>query len=120
MPKQKKAIVLKDLNTSLSIPFDGIIVKAPNDQIENKQYYQDRVKELLEANRKLKDALNSLSDRKDELKYLKEFRALFMGHCIKDNVRKTIIMCTNTIRREDCGYKEMCIVRKKWLELIEV
>jgi hypothetical protein len=119
-PKKDSAIVLRDLETRIVIPHDEpIIIKPTEDQVQNKKYYEDRIKELLEANRKLKDALNSLADKRDELKYLREFRSLFMGHCVKDNVRKTIIMCTNTIKREDCGYKEMCIERKKWMKLIE-
>lgn len=117
--RKNKAIVLKDLNTRLSIPIDqNIVLSLPHFDKEKKVYYLDRIKELEDTNQKLKDALNSLSNKRDELKYLKEFRNIFTGHCIIHNVKKTVIQCTETIRKGNCNFYNECNERKKWNKLI--
>lgn len=112
--KNKKAIVLKDVNTRLSIPTDGVIFKAPQDQQDSKQYYQDKIKELQESNRELIEAVKLVESKIVELKYLKEFRDMFAGHCIAHNVMKTVIQCTVTIRKGACNFHNTCNERKKW------
>lgn len=119
--KKSKAIVLKDLKTRLSIPIDeSIIIKPPSDLIQNKKYFQDRIKELEESNRKYKDIINSLSGRRDELKYLQEFRNKFSAKCPAHLIRKTIIQCTESIRKGSCTFSEQCIERKRWNNLLIV
>jgi hypothetical protein len=108
--KPKKAIVLKDVNTKLSIPTDGIIFNPPLDQQESKQYYQDRIKLL-------QDKLIRLQKLEAQMGYLQEFRKLLSGYCINNNIQKTVIQCTVTRRKEDCTFKE-CNELKKWKKLL--
>ena len=45
--KTTKAIVLKDLKTHLSIPInEPIVIIPPPDLIQNKKYFQDRIKDI--------------------------------------------------------------------------
>jgi len=90
------------------------------DEGEQKDYYKDRIKELTKSNMKLKEALNSLSDRRDELKYLKEFRDMFLIYCMKTNVKLTILQCTSKILIEGCPMKDTCKPRIEVLKRIEL
>lgn len=89
-------------------------------EVEQKDYYLDRIKELKKSNINLKEALNSLSGRRDELKYLKEFREMFSGYCMKRNIKMTIIQCSNLIKKEGCSMKETCRPRLEILKRIEL
>lgn len=90
------------------------------DEDEQKDYYIDRIKELTKSNMKLKEALNSLSDRRDEIKYLKEFRDIFLMYCMKYNVKLTILQCTSKILLEGCPMKYTCKPRIEILKRIEL
>jgi demethoxyubiquinone hydroxylase (CLK1/Coq7/Cat5 family) len=120
-PKKDSAIVLRDLDTRLVIPHDEpIIIKPTEDQIQNKKYYEDRIKELQESNRKYKDIINSLTGRQEELKYLRQFKRMLSGHCVTHMVTKTIIQCSETIIKGACTFDDQCIERKKWNNLLRV
>ena len=120
-PKSKKAIVLKDLKTRLSIkPDSDIIIRLPESERDQKEYYLVTINTQKETIKKLKDVINSLSGKQDELKFLKYFRDMFSGRCIAFNVRKTIIQCTETIRKGNCNFKNTCTLRKKFDKLVKV
>jgi len=123
---------LNKKNKSLIIynqPHKGIKVYDKRDVLEiglsidegdKKDYYLDRIKNLEKSNMNLKDALNSLSGRRDELKYLKEFREMFSGYCMKRNINMTLIQCSNLIKKEGCSMKETCRPRLEILKRIEI
>lgn len=120
-PKSKKAIVLKDLKTRLAIkPDSDIIIRLPESERDQKEYYLDTIKRQKETIKKYKDLINSLSGKQEELKYLKEFRNMFAGNCHAFNHRKTIIQCTETIKKGDCEYPKLCTLRKKFDKLVKV
>jgi len=108
-----KGITVHDKRNTLTI---GLSI----DERDKKDYFKTRIKELEEANRKLKDAINSLSDRRDEIKYLKQFREIFSGHCIAFNVKLTIIQCSDHIRKGKCKMQFLCKTRLNILESIEI
>lgn len=111
-------------------PNKGIIVHSNRkafsiglsiDESDKKDYFKNRIKELQDTNLDLKKALNSLSERRDELKYLTEFRDLFSGHCISGNINKiTILQCTYRIKKGQCNMSDKCKTRLKILESIEI
>ena len=105
----KKGIKVHDKRDTISI---GLSI----DERDKKDYFDTRIKELEEANRKLKDALNSLSGRRDEIKYLKKFRDLFSGYCVSANVKVTIIQCTERIKNDKCKKYENCKTRRSIIE----
>ncbi len=95
---------------------DTISIGLSIDERDKKDYFQDRIKELEKNNLKLKDALNSLSGRRDEITYLKKFRDLFSGYCVSANVKVTIIQCTERIKHDRCKKYENCQTRKSIIE----
>lgn len=99
---------------------DTISIGLSVDERDKKEYFKTRIKELEDANRKLKDAYNSLSNRRDEIKYLKQFREIFSGHCIAFNVKLTIIQCSDHIRKGKCKMQFLCKTRLNILESIEI
>jgi hypothetical protein len=100
--KKTKAIMLKDLETRLSIPFDqDIIIRLPQQERDKKEYYLDHIASLKETNRKLKDIINKSSEQREQLKYLQEF-------------------CTESIRKDNCGFQDTCNERIKWDKLVKV
>ena len=105
----KKGIKVHDKRDTISI---GLSL----DERDKKDYFETRIKELEEANRKIKDALNSLSGRREEVIYLKKFRDLFSGYCISANVKVTIIQCTERIKNDRCKKNDKCKTRKSILE----
>ncbi len=121
MAKSKKAIMLRDMETRLAIKPDAdIIIRLPESERDQKEYYLETIKRQLETIQKYKDLYNSTLDKRDELKYLKEFRDMFAGNCHAFNHRKTIIQCTETIRKGKCEYPELCTLRKKFDKLVKV
>ena len=121
MPRPKKAIMLRDMKTKLAIkPDSDIIIRLPESERDQKEYYLDTIKAQKESIKKLKDVINSLSGKQEELKYLKEFRTMFVGNCHALNHRKTIIQCTETIRKGKCEYPKLCELRKKFDKLVKV
>ena len=121
MPKSKKAIVLKDLKTRLAIkPDSDIIIRLPPSERDQKEYYLDTIKRQKETIQKYKDLYNSTIDKREELKYLQEFRDMFSGRCVSFNTRKTIIQCTETIRKGNCNFKDTCVLRKKFDKLVKI
>ena len=120
--KDKSLIIYNQPHKGLSIHSKRQVLKIglSNDEEDKKEYYLNRIKELEKANNKLKDAINSLSGRRDELKYLKEFRDIFILHCIKSNIRLTILQCTSMILREGCSMKDTCKPRKEILKRINI
>lgn len=121
MPRKKKAIMLRDMKTRLAIkPDSDIIIRLPETERDQKEYYLDTIKRQKETIKKYKDLYNSTLDKRDELKYLKDFRDMFAGQCIAGNIRRTIIQCTEHIRKGRCNFKDSCILRKKWDKLVKV
>jgi len=121
--KETKALALyHQPHRGLTSPKDRrvLIIGLSLDEIDKREYLLDEIKTLKANNQKLKDAINSLSGRKDELKYLKEFRDIFLMHCIKSNVRKTILQFTSTILLEGCAMKYTCKPRIEILKRIEI
>ena len=120
-PKKSRAIILKDLSPNFIVdPTKDIIIRLPESERNQKEYYLDTIKVQKESIKKLKDVINSLSGKQDELKYLREFRNMFSGQCIAGNVRRTIIQCTEHIRKGRCKFKDSCTLRKKWDKLVKV
>ena len=109
----KKGITVHNKRDTLKI---GLSI----DEIDKKDYFKTRIKVLEENNLKLKKAINSLSDRRDEIKYLKQFREIFSGHCIAFNVKLTIIQCSDHIRKGKCKMQFLCKTRLSILESIEI
>ena len=121
MPRKKKAIMLRDLKSSFLVdPTKEIIIRLPESERDQKEYYLDTIKRQKETIKKYKDLINSLSGKQEELKYLKEFRDMFSGRCISFNQRKTIIQCTETIRKGNCNFKDSCTLRKQFDKLVKV
>lgn len=120
--KDKSLIIYNQPHKGLKVhdKRDILEIGLSIDESNKKEYLMNRIKELETANQKLKDALNSLSGRRDEIKYLKEFREMFSGYCMKRNVKMTIIQCSNLIKKEDCSMKETCKTRLEILKRIEL
>jgi len=91
------------------------------DELDKKDYFKNRIKELEDANKKLKDAINNLANRKEELMYLTDFRDMFSGYCISGNLNKiTILQCTNRIKKGHCDMSNKCRTRIKILEMMKI
>jgi len=121
--KDKSLIIYNQPNKGISVhnKRDTLKIGLSIDESDKKDYFKNRIKELEETNRKLKEALNSLSERRDEIKYLTEFRDLFSGHCISGNINKiTILQCTYRIKKGQCNISDKCKTRLKILESIEI
>ena len=119
----KSIIVYSDPKKGIKVhdKRDAITIGLSIDESDKKEYFKTRVTELEETNRKLKDALNSLKPRRDELKYLKEFRTLFSGKCIVGDTQIiTIIQCTERINKGQCNFHTKCKPRKRILERLEI
>ena len=123
MIKDKKSLII------YTQPKKGITVHTKRDTLkiglsiderDKKDYFETRIKELEDANKELKNALNSLSAKTDEIKYLRQFRDLFTGHCITFNVRLTLLQCADRLRTGKCKMKFLCKTRLNILESIEV
>ena len=116
----KSIIVYSDPKKGIKVhdKRDAITIGLSIDESDKKEYFKIRIKELEEANRKLKDALNSLSGRRDEIKYLKQFRDLFSGHCIGANVKLTIIQCSERVIKGKCNMPDKCKTRLNILEKV--
>lgn len=109
----KKGITVHNKRRTLTI---GLSI----DEIDKKDYFKTRIKELEKTNEDLKSALNSLSERRDEIKYLKQFREILSGHCIAFGVKLTIIQCSERIRKDKCKMQFICKTRLAILESIEI
>ena len=99
---------------------DTISIGLSMDERDKKDYFNTRIKELEDANRDLKKALNTLSDRRDEIKYLRQFRDLFSGLCISANVKLTIIQCTERVKKGRCNMPDKCKTRLKILNSTQI
>ena len=122
MKSSKKLALYNQPHRGLSVPKGKrvLIIGLSSDEIENQQYLLDEIKVLKENIKKLKDTINFYSTRGDELKYLKEFRKLFMGKCDKLNIRITILQCTEHIRKEGCRWKDVCKTRNTILNRLSI
>lgn len=109
----KKGITIHNKRDTLKI---GLSI----DERDKKDYFKTRIKELEKNNLKLKKALNSLSDRRDEIKYLKQFRDFFTGFCINANVDVTILQCADRLRTGKCKMQFLCKTRIAILESLEI
>ena len=120
--KDKSIIIYNQPHKGLSVHSKRHVLKIglSNDEEDKKEYYLNRIKELETANQNLKDAYNSLTGRREELKYLKEFRDIFLMHCMKSNIRKTILQCTSTILLDGCSMKDTCKPRIEILKRIQI
>lgn len=113
--------MLRDLTDKFIVdPKQDIIIRLPPSERDQKEYYLDTIKRQKETIQKYKDLYNSTIDKRDELKYLQEFRDMFSGRCVSFNTRKTIIQCTETIRKGNCNFKDTCVLRKKFDKLVKV
>ena len=121
MKKNKSLILYNQPHKGLSVPTkrDFLKIGLSIDEEDKKEYSNQRIKEQDETIKKLKDVINSLSGKRDELKYLKEFRNMFLMHCIKSNIRLTIIQCSNHIKKEGCKMKDQCKPRIEIIKRIE-
>ena len=99
---------------------DTITIGLSIDESDKKEYFKTKIRELENANLDLKKALNSLSNRRDEIKFLKQFRELFSGHCIGANTKLTIIQCSERIKKGRCNIPNKCKTRLKILERIKI
>lgn len=122
MKNNKSLIVYNQPHKGLKVydKRDVLEIGLSINEDEQKDYYKDRIKKLTKSNMNLKEALNSLSDRRDELKYLKEFRNMFSGYCMKRNTTLTIIQCLNVIKKEGCSMKDTCKPRIEILKRIDL
>ena len=123
MPRKDKSLIIytqPKKGITVHTKRDTLKIGLSIDEIDKKDYFKTRIRELEEANRKLKDAINSLSDRRDEIKYLKQFRDFFTGHCITFNVRLTILQCADKIRTGKCKMHFICKTRLNILESLEI
>ena len=113
--------MLRDLSDTFIVdPTKDIIIRLPKSQRDQKEYYLDTIKRQKETIQKYKALYNSTLDKRDELKYLKEFRDMFVGQCIAGNIKITIIQCTERIRNKRCAFDESCILRKKFDTLVKI
>lgn len=124
MKNNKSLILYNQPHKGLSVPTKRDILKIglSIDEGDKKEYYMNEIKILKENNKKLQDALNSLSGRRDELKYLKEFRKMFTLKCMVLNITLTLLQCSVNIRKGRCKERAytICKPRKELLEKIIV
>lgn len=122
MKKTKALALYNQPHRGLTSPKDRrvLIIGLSPDEIDKREYLLDEIKTLKANNQKLKDAINSFSRKRDELKYLKEFRNMFIGRCEKNNIRMTILQCTGHIRNEGCNWKDVCKTRNDILNRLSI
>ena len=122
MKKSKALALYQQPHKGLTSPKDRrvLIIGLSPDETDKVQYYLNEIDILKQNNQKLKDAINSLSVRRDELKYLKEFRLMFIGQCDKHNIRMTILQCTGHIRKDGCEWKDVCKTRNDILNRLSI
>lgn len=96
------------------------VISLSDEQKSQKEYYKDEIAELKKTIKDYKKIINQTMEKRDYIEALEGFRKMLIVSCIIDNNKKTIIHCTDTIKRNDCKFHETCIERKRVLNLINL